>query len=162
MTQTEYQNLIIEVNRLRNQVHLFNQEEVSEAVLDDLKRKISQFEAVNPDKISTNSPNYTIAGGVASGFQKFQHKKRMLSLTDVFSLQELQEWEKRWQNYLDKNFQVKNQAENQTETASELFSENLDLPVFLDQKVKPKYICEPKIDGLAVSLHYQAGKLQQV
>ena len=157
MTYSEYLNLIQEVNRLRNQVHLFNEEEVSEGVLDDLKHKITLFEKNNPTKISPNSPNYTISGGIANGFQKFEHKKRMLSLTDLFSFEELQDWEIRWQNYLQKNFQVKNSLESEDE---DLFKDSF-LPTFEDKNIQPKYICEPKIDGLAVSLHYKNGKLKQ-
>ena len=86
MTYKEYLILVKEVNRLRNQVHLFSQEEISEAALDDLKHKITIFESNNPTKISPNSPNYVVAGGVAEGFVKFKHTQRMLSLMDIFSL----------------------------------------------------------------------------
>ncbi len=137
MTQAEYEKLIVEVNRLRNEIHLFSNEEVSEAALDDLKHKITQYELSNPDKISPNSPNYKIAGGVAEKFKKFSHKRRMLSLNDVFDQQELQDWEERWQDFYRKNY-----------------SENLP------DTVSPKYICEPKIDGLALSLHFEGGELK--
>ncbi len=133
LTQQEYQTLIIEVNRMRNEVHLFNTEEISEAALDDLKHKITLFEIQNPDIIDPNSPNYVIAGGVAEGFQKCKHERRMLSLNDIFSFEELFDWEKRWQDYADKNgikFEIQND-----------------------------YICEPKIDGLALSLIYENGEL---
>lgn len=121
---------------MRNEVHLFSNEEVSEAALDDLKHKITQYEQAHPDKISANSPNYKIAGGVAEKFEKFEHKRRMLSLNDIFDLEELQDWEERWQDFYRKNY---------TQEPS--------------QAVQPKYICEPKIDGLALSLHYQNGQL---
>ncbi len=134
----DYQKLVLEVNRLRTEVHLFSNEEVSEATLDDLKRKISEFEEKNPDLISPNSPNYTISGGILEGFKKFKHLERMLSLTDIFDFKELQKWEEKWQNYLIKNSTKK--------------LEELD--------IKPRYLCEPKIDGLAISLHYLDGKLK--
>ncbi|MEM1311947.1 MAG: hypothetical protein AAGF07_00590 [Patescibacteria group bacterium] len=133
----EYLQLVTEVNRLRNEQHLFNVEEISEAALDDLKHKITQFEAENPDKISQNSPNYTIAGGVAKGFTKFKHKRRMLSLTDVFDYNEMLEWQERWQKL--------QRAEG---FVTKVSSEST-----------PMYICEPKIDGLALSLHYNNGQL---
>ncbi len=144
----EYLQTVEEVNRLRNEIHLFNIEEISEAALDDLKHKITQYEAEYPDQISTNSPNYTIAGGVAKGFQKFTHARRMLSLTDVFDLSELQDWEERWQKYL--------QAQS-----NQPLKDLEELPSSVDPKseVVPKYICEPKIDGLAISLHYENQKL---
>jgi DNA ligase (NAD+) len=138
LTHEEYIKLVDEVNRLRNEVHLFNVEEISEAALDDLKHKITQYELENPDKISQNSPNYVIAGGVAKGFSKFRHSRRMLSLNDVFSLEELADWQDRWRTYLAK-FKPQLAAQTQTDEV--------------------EYICEPKLDGLALSLHYENGLL---
>lgn len=138
MTHEEYIQLIREVNRLRNEVHLFSNEEISEAALDDLKHKVTVYETQHPDKISPNSPNYTIAGGVAAKFEKYKHSRRMLSLNDIFDKEEFTEWEKRWVDYAKKQ-PIKYEA-GQTYQ-------------------KPKYILEPKIDGLAISLHYDSGKL---
>jgi DNA ligase (NAD+) len=160
MTKKEYEKLVQEVNRLRNNIHLFNQEEVSEEVLDSLKRAITKFETENPDQISPNSPNQKVAGGVLKGFEKFKHKNRMLSLTDIFSLQELLEWEQRWQNFLQKNYQVKSISNSEQAEVTDLFQDlSSELQTFYDKKITPKYICEPKIDGLAIALHYQNGDL---
>jgi DNA ligase (NAD+) len=140
MTHEEYMQMVSEVNRLRDQVHLFNQEEISEGALDDLKHHITLYETEHPDKVSKNSPNYVISGGVAAGFIKYAHSRRMLSLTDVFDAQELQEWEDRWKKYGEKE---------------------LGLPVesMIAETNHPVYICEPKIDGLAISLIYNEGLL---
>lgn len=135
LTHQEYKILIAEVNRMRNEVHLFNTEEISEGALDDLKHKITLFEIENPLLIDINSPNYVVAGGIADGFQKSKHQRRMLSLNDIFTLQELTDWEKRWQDCAKKNG-IKFGLQND-------------------------YICEPKIDGLALSLIYENGSLQR-
>ena len=186
LTPQEYYQLVEKVNYLRNQVHLFNQEEISESALDDLKHRITEFEASNPDLISTNSPNYTIAGGIAVGFTKFTHLRRMLSLNDIFSLKELQDWEKRYEDYAAKNWI--DAIEDKTQPG-DLFESNtsddkvptvtsqsqLDSYQTNEQKLRTssqftqqsitklntasKYICEPKLDGLAISLHYNDGKL---
>jgi DNA ligase (NAD+) len=162
LSHIEYLQLIQEVNRLRNEVHLFNIEEISESALDDLKHKISEFENLNPDKISLNSPNYFVSGGIAEGFEKYKHVFRMLSLTDIFSVEELQDWQKKWLNYLQKEDPkkyenlVKINLQNE-----ELFkdkNENEELKTDL-KNLKIEYICEPKLDGLAVSIHYQDGQL---
>ncbi len=134
MEYDDYISLVAEVNRLRNEVHLFNNEEISENALDDLKHKITQYESQNPTKVSPNSPNFVISGGVAKGFKKYKHTHRMLSLTDVFDQVELQEWEARWEKVVA--------------------SEGGDR-----SQISPKYICEPKIDGLALSLHFENGLL---
>ena len=139
MTKEEYEKLVAEVNRLRNNLHLFNDETISESALDDLKRKITAFEAVYPDLISPDSPNYTIAGGVAEKFEKFAHKRRMLSLNDIFTLEELQAWENRWRDFYVKQYGV--------------------YPASWQTSLQ--YVIEPKVDGLAISLHYEGGILQR-
>ena len=130
ITDSEYFNLVIKVNQLRNSVHLFDENEISESALDDLKHKITLFEQENPQLVVKNSPNNTIAGGVADGFGKFTHKNRMLSLNDIFSYGELADWEKRFVNFAELH------------------------------KADFEYYLEPKIDGLAMSLIYENGKLK--
>lgn len=145
MDYEEYLKLVKEVNRLRQEVHLFNNEEVSEDALDYLKSKVTEYEKNHPDKISPNSPNYVIAGGVAEKFEKYTHKRRMLSLNDIFSLEELKDWDQRWCDYYAKN--VEDSSDNG------LFHDEAE------SNIEAKYICEPKLDGLSLSLHYEGGDL---
>lgn len=136
-TQQEYLSLITKVNQLRNEIHLFNEDSISEEVLDNLKMQVTNWETANPELIAPNSPNNTIAGGISPGFVKVQHTKRMLSLNDIFAEQELQLWQERWQKYADQN------------------------SIRFDLTQGTNYICEPKIDGLAISLIYENGNMQQ-
>ncbi len=135
MTHSEYLNLIKKVNQYRNQIHLFDVEEISENALDDLKHKITLYELDNPTKINLNSPNYMIAGGVLEGFNKINHTRRMLSLNDIFTFEELSDWESRYKDYALKNL------------GKEILNDDI------------QYICEPKLDGLALSLIYKNGLL---
>jgi DNA ligase (NAD+) len=152
LTYDEYLALIDEVNRLRNQIHLFDSDEISESALDNLKHKITLFEQENPERISPNSPNMTIAGGVAEKFTKSRHTRRMLSLNDIFNEKELADWQQRWIDYGVKqgNFEP---LENKTEISTR-FSLNVG-----DRNITTKYVCEPKIDGLAVSIIYTNGQI---
>jgi DNA ligase (NAD+) len=132
MNHEEYLRTIEEVNKLRTEIHLFNEENISESALDDLKRKISVYEQENPSKISSNSPNHIVAGGVLPGFQKVTLARRLLSLQDIFSKKELQEWEERWKK------------------------------VTVTEPEKPvQYMVEPKLDGMAIVLYYSNGLLKQ-
>lgn len=151
-TQDQYNQLVTEVNRLRQSVHLFNIEEISESALDDLKRKITEYETLNPDRISQESPNYKIAGGVLEGFKKTSHARRMLSLSDMFTLEDLQSWNKRWKDYIIKNKSTSDlNIENET-----LFNNDI-----IESNLKTEFFCEPKLDGLAISLIYKNGSLSQ-
>jgi DNA ligase (NAD+) len=163
LNYSEYLKLVTEVNRMRNEVNLFNNEEVSEAALDDLKHQITLFETEYPDKIAKDSPNYTVAGGVLEGFKKFTHVRRVLSLNDLFDLEEAKDWEKKWKDYL---FSIQYQIEvkpivehiapsyvlNETQKVTEqkqIFADSLNV----------EYIAEPKLDGMAFVLHYEQGHL---
>jgi DNA ligase (NAD+) len=159
LSPQEYTALVAEVNRLRNQIHLFNNDEIGEEALDDLKHTITLFEQENPDLISPNSPNNIVAGGIAAGFAKAPHTRRMLSINDVFSLTELQEWERRWQDFLFSQL-----GEDGLAIAPGF---NMGIPdtslsitaqkdVFA-QHQSPRYVCEPKIDGLSMSVQYERG-----
>lgn len=158
MNHQDYLDLVREVNRLRDEVHLFNNEEISEGALDDLKHKITEYESNNPDKISSNSPNFKVSGGVSEGFEKFTHKRRMLSLNDVFDLDELKDWDKRWRTYLEKNNPEASQLAKR-DLEGRLKPESED-GLFEQSANDPLYICEPKLDGLSLSLHYKDGKLE--
>ncbi|MBC7406060.1 MAG: hypothetical protein H7230_01140 [Candidatus Parcubacteria bacterium] len=133
LSDQEYKQLVLIVNQYRADIHSNNGEPISESALDDLKHKITQYENENSSKIDKSSPNLTIAGTVSKGFQKFRHKNRMLSLCDIFDLDELKDWNERNSNYLKK--------EDELNLAS------------------TEFVCEPKIDGLAISLIYQGGVL---
>lgn len=153
LTHDEYLTLVNEVNRLRNEVHLFNVDEISEEALDDLKHKITLYETENPDKISPNSPNYTIAGGVAEKFVKSKHTRRMLSLNDIFDKKELADWQQRWVDYGIKN----NVFEKQIEGDIPLDKPNVLHVNGIEKEIR--YVCEPKIDGLSMSIIYENGEI---
>jgi DNA ligase (NAD+) len=146
LSYNEYLLLVDQVNVFRNEIHLFNQESISEGALDDLKHKISLFEQQNPSKISPSSPNLSIAGGISAGFEKFTHYRRMLSLNDIFNENELTEWETRYVNYLNKLPNLEKDG---------LGFDNASFDIS-----HVEYVCEPKIDGLAISLIFQNGILK--
>ena len=82
-----------------------------------------------------------VSGGVAKNFVKFKHTRRMLSLNDIFSFEELIDWDKRWKDYFKKEVEVAEEVKNFNSESDQI------------------YVCEPKLDGLAISLHYDEGKL---
>lgn len=120
------QKLRDEINRHRYNVHVLNKEEISEAALDSLKHELALLETEFPDLITPDSPSQRVAGTPAEGFVKVEHLTRMLSLSDVFSLQELEAWEARLRKLTDDPLE---------------------------------YYAELKLDGFAVSLVYEDGRL---
>lgn len=84
-----------EIDHHRYLYHVLDKQEISDAALDSLKHELARLEQEFPDLITPDSPTQRVAGQPLDKFQKVAHSKRMLSLVDCFSNQELQDWEKR-------------------------------------------------------------------
>jgi len=84
------------INYHRYLYHVLNKQEISESVLDSLKHELFQLEKRFPEFITPDSPTQRVEGKPLKGFKKVKHTVPMLSIEDVFSLEELEKWE----NYL--------------------------------------------------------------
>lgn len=106
-----------------------DQPTASDADYDRRMVELTRLEDEYPELRSPDSPTQTVGGGVSAGFTAVEHPSRMLSLDDVFSLEELAEWHTRVRTDLG-------------DAASDIH-----------------YLCELKIDGLAIDLVYEHGRL---
>ena len=75
---------------------------MSEAALDSLKHELYTLEQTFPDLITSDSPTQRIGGEPLEAFEKVHHSRRMLSMEDVFSFEELEAWLKRIEKHGDK------------------------------------------------------------
>jgi DNA ligase (NAD+) len=92
-------------------------------------RSLQQLEAEFPQFVTSDSPTQRVSGTASDAFMPVAHKQPMLSLSNVFTTEELQSFIKR-------------------------STEKLDEP---NQQLI--FTCEPKLDGLAVNLAYEDGIL---
>ncbi|OGM00573.1 hypothetical protein A2480_04495 [Candidatus Uhrbacteria bacterium RIFOXYC2_FULL_47_19] len=83
------------INHHRYLYHVLDQEEISEAALDSLKHELLTLEREYPNLVTPDSPTQRVEGRPLDGFSKVSHHTRMLSLEDVFSEEELEDWERR-------------------------------------------------------------------
>ena len=81
------------INYHRFLYHVLDKQEISDAALDSLKHELYKLEQQEPEFITPDSPSQRIAGKPLKGFKKIEHKIPMLSMEDVFSSEELKEWE---------------------------------------------------------------------
>jgi DNA ligase (NAD+) len=103
---------------------------IPDADYDALERELKQLEAQNPQLAREDSPTRTVHGRVETElFSSVEHLERMLSLDNAFSLEEISEW---------------------THRVAEGLGTTTD---------KLKYLSELKIDGLAIDLIYENGRL---
>jgi len=103
---------------------------IPDADYDELVRELRALEAAHPDLISPTSPTAKVGGAPSELFAPVRHSVRMMSLDNVMDLAELEAWG--------------------TRTARRLEELGLDGGT--------RYVCELKIDGLAVSLRYEHGR----
>ena len=85
---------VIDYNRYL--YHVLDKEDISQSALDSLKHELYNLEQEHPEFITPDSPSQRIGGLALKEFKKVEHEIPMLSIEDVFSEKELEDWE----NYL--------------------------------------------------------------
>lgn len=108
----------------------------SDAAYDARIRFLRSLESKYPELDTAQSVTHRVGGSFSNDFAPVKHPSRMLSLDDVFSIEQL----KRWYDG------IVNDEENVGKDG-----ENAFVPM----------ICEVKIDGLAVNLIYRDGVLDK-
>ena len=79
----------------RYRYHVLDDPSITDEIYDSLTRELSKIEKDYPDLITPDSPTQRVGGKALSKFKSVKHQKPMLSLNDVFDVQELEAWEKR-------------------------------------------------------------------
>ncbi|MBQ3445388.1 NAD-dependent DNA ligase LigA [Candidatus Saccharibacteria bacterium] len=80
------------INEYRYHYHVLDESIMSEAAADALKHELAELESEYPELITPDSPTQRVAGRALDKFEKVAHEKRMISLMDVFSREEINEW----------------------------------------------------------------------
>lgn len=120
------------IHRHRYLYHVENRSEISEAALDSLKDELKKIETEYPELITPDSPTQRVAGEPLPGFQKVTHTVAQWSFDDAFTYDDIEQFETRARNILEKSAVEVGDVE---------------------------YMCELKIDGLKIILTYEHGKL---
>lgn len=124
--QRQWAELVKEIEDHRAAYYVQDAPTVSDGEYDRLVRELEDLEERYPQLRRPESPTQTVGGQASTTFSPVEHAERMLSLDNVFSVEELRTWIER--------------------TRQELGTE-------------PAFLCELKIDGLAVNLTYENGRL---
>jgi DNA ligase (NAD+) len=83
---------------LRRHEHLYyvlDAPEIDDAAYDALMNELKRIEAEHPELVTPDSPTQRVGGKPAEGFKKVRHSRPMLSLDNVYSIEELAEWDRR-------------------------------------------------------------------
>ncbi len=128
--KTRIEKLKKEINKYRYEYHVLDRSEISDAVLDSLKKELFDLETQFPEFVTPDSPTQRVAGVPLKEFKKVRHIERMTSFNDAFSEDDMHDWFTRLENYLGRP---------------------------LGRLSAPLFYCELKIDGLAIELEYENG-----
>lgn len=137
-----------EIDRHNRLYHVENQPAISDQRFDALLRELIELEAEHPDLVTPDSPTQRVGGEPIPAFKTVAHTRPMYSIDNTYSRDELNAWLMR----VTKNLTRENDdAKPGATSGGGLFNETPQIT----------YICEPKIDGVAVSLRYEGGRLVQ-
>jgi DNA ligase (NAD+) len=143
-------SIVIEIDTIRESLHHHNylyyaldNPEIPDAEYDRLLRRLQQLEVTYPHLLSADSPSLKVGSAPLDAFSQVAHRMPMLSLDNAFSDDELADFNKRIIDRL-------NSAQDTSLPTDRLQPHPFEV---LD------YVCEPKLDGIAVSLIYEAGFL---
>ena len=133
---TRILELRAELDQHNYRYHVLDEPSIPDAEYDRLFRELKALETEHPELITPDSPTQRVGSAALSAFTQVRHEVPMLSLGNAFDETDMREFDRR-------------------------VSEGLDLPAgdLFGGGAEVEYSCEPKLDGLAVSLLYRNGVL---
>ncbi|MEG0238750.1 NAD-dependent DNA ligase LigA [Anaerorhabdus sp.] len=90
------------LNQYNIEYHVLDKPTISDAEYDRLMRELIDLETKYPEFMDPLSPSQRIGGPVLDEFTKIQHKRKMMSLGNVFSEEELKSWAKKIEDEVGK------------------------------------------------------------
>ena len=91
----EIQSLRQELEQANYEYYVLDNPNMSDYDFDHKLRRLEELEAKYPELITPDSPTQRVGGKVADGFSEVRHRVPLESLQDVFSVEELQEFDQR-------------------------------------------------------------------
>ncbi len=142
MTEGGVERRLAEVRELirhhEYRYYVLDSPEISDAEYDALYRDLLGLETAHPELVTADSPTQRVGGEPLAGFVQVRHGEPMLSLANAKNEDELRAWHARV---------VKLVADVEAPAAAGATTDPL------------RFVLEPKIDGLAISLRYESGRL---
>lgn len=93
-------SLIKEVSQYAYEYYVLDKPSISDAVYDGLISELKKLETEYPDLVRQDSPTQRVYGEALDKFKKVEHKYPMISLNDVFSIEDVEAWVKRMDKLL--------------------------------------------------------------
>ena len=127
----EIESLREQLDAWNHQYHVLDQPTVPDAEYDRCMQRLLELEAAHPELLTSDSPSQRVGSQAISQFQQVTHDVPMLSLDNAFCIEDMENFNRRL-------------LERLGDVADPL-----------------EFACEPKLDGIAVSLMYREGVLER-
>ena len=127
-----YQRLKDDLNQHNHAYYVLDDPSVPDSEYDRLMRELQTIEQNFPQLLTADSPSQRVGGVALDSFSQVVHTVPMLSLDNAFSDTEMVDFDRRIKDRIN-----------------------------LDSSQQMTYACEPKLDGVAVSVLYKAGLLER-
>ena len=119
-----------QLNHHNYRYYVLDDPEVPDAEYDRLFQQLKSLESEHPSLVTSDSPTQRVGGAPLDAFTQVQHEMPMLSLDNAFNEDDMQAFNRRVIDRLD-----------------------------AEDMLSIQYACEPKLDGIAISLLYEGGVL---
>jgi DNA ligase (NAD+) len=123
-----------EISAHNHRYYVLDDPVIGDDAYDALLDELRRLEAEHPALVTPDSPTQRVGAEPVSRLEKVRHPQPMLSLANARSEEELRAWVARMRSHLGR--------------------EGIEDPAF-------RFVAEPKIDGLAISLVYRDGVLER-
>lgn len=125
------QQLRDELNSHNHAYYVDNRPVISDYDYDMLMKELEKLEAEHPELDDPFSPTHRVGSDITKGFEQVAHERPMLSLSNTYSVEEVDEWVRRCNDSLGNPDGLKS------------------IPI----------VGEMKFDGTSISLIYEGGRL---
>jgi DNA ligase (NAD+) len=133
--QQHIESLRTELERHNRLYYVDAYPEISDLEYDQLLKQLDQLEADHPEFDSPDSPTHKVGGEPVEGFNSVEHRVPMISIDNVYEI------------------------ENLDPKKPDVRKFDARIRELLD--AQPEYLIEYKIDGVALALIYENGRLTQ-
>ena len=91
-----------DINEANFKYYVLESSDISDSQYDSMLKELINFEKENPDLITSDSPTQRVGAPPSKTFGEVVHKNQMLSLSNVFTPQELINWKERCEKYISR------------------------------------------------------------
>lgn len=125
-----------EIEQHNVRYYVYDDPSISDAEYDRMMRELQDLEAAHPELVTPESPTQRVGAAPVSAFGSVRHAVPMLSLGNAFDKEDVVAFDRR-------------------------VTDTLRGAGLLGPAQQAEYFCELKLDGLAISLRYEDGRLVQ-